>query len=535
MKKFLHICNKTQMQRRTMDFFNVKENPTKKGVIEVYPSFNVRKCSDFMVRGKSFYAIWDQDKGLWSTDEFDVARLVDTELDEYAEKIRNRTDSVVSVKHMQDYNSRSWTNYKSFIREAPDCNKQLDTKVTFQNSKVTKKDLVSKRLPYDLEEGPCDAYDELMSTLYDPGEREKLEWAIGAIVSGDSVDIQKFIVLYGDAGTGKSTVLNIIQKLFDGYYTVFDAKELTSRSNVFATEAFKSNPLVAIQHDGDLSRIEDNTKINSIVSHEIMMMNEKYKSSYAARINCFLFMGTNKPVKITDAKSGIIRRLIDVRPTGNKIPARRYRELYKQIDFELGQIAYRCLKEYERLGRDCYISYRPLEMMFKTDVFYNYVENYYDEFYAEDGTTLRAAWEKYKKYCDEALVDFKLPMHKFREELKNYFKEYKDIARVDGQYLRKYYSGFITSRFKSEKQTKQDKYSLIFDSSSSLFDREYADYPAQYASSEGTPRKKWENVKTTLKDISTNKLHPRESHCHRLRFKEPRRNEVFGKEFGGGK
>ena len=60
---------------------------------------------------------------------------------------------------------------------------------------------------------------------------------------------------------------------------------------------FKANPLVAIQHDGDLSKIEDNTKLNSIVSHEEMTMNEKYKPSYMSKVNCFLFMGTNKPVK----------------------------------------------------------------------------------------------------------------------------------------------------------------------------------------------------------------------------------------------
>ena len=75
------------------------------------------------------------------------------------------------------------------------------------------------------------------------------------------------MVLYGPAGSGKSTVLNIIQQLFEGYYSVFDAKALGSSSNAFALEAFRSNPLVAIQHDGDLSRIEDNTRLNSLVSH----------------------------------------------------------------------------------------------------------------------------------------------------------------------------------------------------------------------------------------------------------------------------
>ena len=34
--------------------------------------------------------------------------------------------------------------------------------------------------------------------------------------------IQKFLVLYGPPGSGKSTVLNIVQKLFDGYWSVFD-------------------------------------------------------------------------------------------------------------------------------------------------------------------------------------------------------------------------------------------------------------------------------------------------------------------------
>ena len=122
-----------------------------------------------------------------------------------------------------------------------------------------------------------------------PEERKKIEWAIGSVIAGDSVDIQKFIVLYGSAGTGKSTVLNIIQQLFDGYFTVFEAKALASRNNAFALEQFRSNPLVAIQHDGDLSKIEDNTRINSLVSHEMMIVNEKFKSAYSSQFKSFLF------------------------------------------------------------------------------------------------------------------------------------------------------------------------------------------------------------------------------------------------------
>ena len=85
--------------------------------------------------------------------------------------------------------------------------------------------------------------------------------------------------------------LTLFKKLFEGYYTTFEAKALTSSSNSFSTEVFRENPLVAIQHDGDLSKIEDNTKLNSIISHEEMTMNEKYKPSYMARSNAFSFYG----------------------------------------------------------------------------------------------------------------------------------------------------------------------------------------------------------------------------------------------------
>lgn len=104
---------------------------------------------------------------------------------------------------------------------------------------------------YPLEKGECSAWNRLISVLYSPEERRKIEWAIGSIVSGDSRRLQKFMMFYGAAGTGKSTIINVIQQLFEGYTSVFDAKALGSASNSFALEAFKSNPLVAIQHDGD--------------------------------------------------------------------------------------------------------------------------------------------------------------------------------------------------------------------------------------------------------------------------------------------
>ena len=496
-----------------MDFFTVKTRAGKNHSIEVYPDFKVTRSKDLMVRGKSFYAIWDEDLGLWSTDEYDVQRLIDKEIDDYISNNESLKDADhLVVKRMSDFSSKSWIEFRNYVGHVSDNSHQLDEKIAFSNTEVTKKDYISHKLPYNMEEGSIEAYDELMRTLYSPEEREKIEWAVGSIINGDSKTIQKFIVLYGEAGTGKSTVLNIIQKLFQGYYTTFEAKQLVTSSNAFATEVFKSNPLVAIQHDGDLSRIEDNTKLNSIVSHEEMVINEKYKSSYPMRINCFLFMGTNKPVKITDAKSGIIRRLIDVKPTGLKLPIRKYNALYSQIDFELGAIAKHCLDVYLELGKNYYNSYRPVDMMFKTDVFFNFVEDSYFVFKRQEGVSLKQAYSIYKEYCDESGTENKLPMYRFREELKNYFEKFEDIHRdEEGKQIRSYYSGFLYQKFERkmmpEEKGKDLLPRLVLDYEESLFDKLYSEAPAQYANSDEVPYKKWADVETKLKDINTKKLH----------------------------
>jgi len=494
-----------------VDFYTIKERSLKNGVTEVYPDFRVGRSKDLMVRGKSFYAIWDAEKGLWSTDEYDVQRLVDNELSKYAEDRRERGDGAVHVRYMSGFSSNSWVQFCNYVSHMPDSSIQLDEKLTFSDTKVKKTDYVSKRLPYAMAPGDISAYDEMIGTLYAPEERAKLEWAIGAVLAGDARNIQKFIVLYGPMGTGKSTVIRIIEKLFQGYWTTFEAKALVSSSNAFSTEVFRSNPLVAIQHDGDLSKIEDNTKLNSIVSHEEMTMNEKYKPSYTARVNCFLFLGTNKPVRITDAKSGIIRRLINVSPTGKKLPPKRYHALNGQIEFELGAIAQHCLDTYRQMGKYYYEDYRPMDMIFQTDTFFNFVEAYYDNFKKEDGVSLGRAYDMYKTYCDEALVDFKLPRHKFREELKNYFKTFSDVTRLDnGKQVRSWYSGFETGKFERKPKEKEPEkpLALIMDQTESLLDQMLADCPAQYAyGKDDKPEKAWDNVLTKLSDIITTRVH----------------------------
>ena len=499
-----------------VDFLRISTRSTKRGITEVYPKFIVGKSSDLMIRGGDFYAVWLENRGLWSTDEQDVIDMIDHELDKYVKENKNRYDDTMIVRYMWDSESGiidSW--HKYVTKQMRDNYHTLNETLIFSNQESQKEQYASKRLNYPLQEGDTSAWDELISVLYSPEERHKIEWAIGAVVNGASKTLEKFLVFYGAPGTGKSTILKIIEKLFKGYYSVFDSKALGSSNDTFALEAFKNNPLVAIQHDGDLSKIEDNTRLNSLTSHEMMKVNEKHKNLYDMQFISFLFMGTNKPVKITDAKSGIIRRLIDVRPTGEKIPLPTYNKLVSEAKQELGAIAWHCKQVFEE-DPLYYDDYKPTLMMSESNDFYNFVLNNYMIFSREDGTTLKSAWEMYKQYCEEAKVPYPYPMRVFKSELMNYFKHYEERVRIGEDWVRSYYSGFRKSIFKKEnlEQIKQLTSSDVqlkpiirFEIQPSYFDKFCHDCPAQYGNADELPRKKWSDVNTILEDINTSKLH----------------------------
>ncbi|MCA9367088.1 hypothetical protein KC887_02345 [Candidatus Kaiserbacteria bacterium] len=495
-----------------MDFYRIVVDVQKDGTLLIFPDWQVDNSEDLMVQGSTFYAFWDENRQVWSRDAFRLRQLIDISLWDFVKK-EIQPDVPYRVLTTQSFATGMWKKFNDFVKNFPDNYHPLDTKLTFANDEVKKSDYVSKRLPYSMEEGSTAAWDELIGILYSEEERDKIEWAIGSVFTGASKSLQKFFVFYGPPASGKSTVLNIVQDLFQGYVTSFDAKALGSAGNTFATDVFKSNPLVAVQHDGDLSRIENNARLNSITSHEEMTMNEKYKASYTAKVLALLLMGTNKPVQITDAKAGTIRRLIDVHPTGARVAAERYHILLEQIGFELGAIAYKCATKFKKMGRHYYDNYKPEKMMYQTDEFYNYISHYFDIFKAEDGVTLKRAWDLYKEYCNEFNITRLMKYSLFREELNSYFSTFEERTKVNGEWMRSYYSGFEgipqSTPFVPDTSYVIDlkEVDRIYSDHESIFDRINAEQPAQYANEDGEPSYKWVNVRTTLADIDSSKLH----------------------------
>ena len=129
-----------------LDFLKVATRIGKRGVTEVYPKFIIKRSTDLMIRGGDFYAIWNDDTKLWSTDEQDAINLIDREVHNYAEELRKNGETVLVAKYLWDAESGmidSWHKYCQ--KQMRDSFHMLDEKLIFSNSVVNKEDYASKR------------------------------------------------------------------------------------------------------------------------------------------------------------------------------------------------------------------------------------------------------------------------------------------------------------------------------------------------------------------------------------------------------
>lgn len=493
-----------------MDFYEIETIPMRgqAGMMEVRPNFINLNSRDIMLRDGDFVAIWNPKTGLWSKHENDVIDIIDNDVLEYVKKsdIHNLFPRICRKD-----SDGVWRQYRQWSKNMIDTDHPLDRMPVFKDTILRQEDHVSYRLPYSLEEGEPTSWSKLVDTLYDPPERQKIEWAIGSVLTGDCRTIDKFIVFYGDPGSGKSTILNVMQSLFGEFSIPFDSESLAVRNNSFALSAFADDPLVAIEHDGDLSRIETNTRLNSIVSNEIQLVNEKFKKPRSMRITTTLIMASNSPVKITDANSGIPRRLLDVSPSGRRLSIDEYTCVMDGVRQELGVIAKHCIDVYRSLGPNYYRNYRSKTMISETNPVFNFVSEMYSDWGRDDKVTLAKAYSDYKDYVDETGIQYRMPRYRFKTELGRYFREFHDRVMIDGVHYRSLFVGFQSNKFENREYTpspvKRDIWLDLKPGMPSVFDEHFAGCKAQYSSEKGTPQKAWKYVDTTLSGITPTDEH----------------------------
>ena len=482
--------------------------------------------TDFMVRGGVARAFYNEETGFWTTNLFEGFEIMDKYLDQEADKWEAEHGEPLTRHYIRNTRNNVMYDFIKYCKNRPELFRDLNQTLIFADSEVHKDDYATFRLDYALRDGPCPAWDELLTTLYPvPEEMDKTEYLIGSLISGRSKELQKAWVYYGDASTGKSTIMKVIKWLLG--WTVLkesplvgtiDVQAMGSSGEAFKGESLKNDPYVAMQDDAKLDAIDDNTMLNSLISHEEIVVNSKYEKKYSKRFYSTVIIGTNSPVRITDSRSGLTRRIIDIHPGGRRspFPRAKYDELMRTIQHvELGAIAYKCLKKFEKMGIGYYDDYIPVRMMAATNDFYNFIETNYEFFANPDGITLKAAWDKYDKFCEMCNVR-KKPFQALRLELQNYYRYYSADTTVNGVHVRNYFNQFKTEKFKD--MSKPRTFEIIdipdwlkFKEQESEFDKAYADCPAQLAVEDENgrirPQFRWVNCRTKLKDIDTHELH----------------------------
>ena len=497
-----------------LDFVRVRKETVGRGPgLKIYPDFLQNRYKDLMVRGGAFYAVWDEGAGTWSTDQERVNELVDAETWAVYEELTDEARESASPQLMISGKSNLVSEFQRNCKIKDRRFRPLNQRVLFQSDKPSREDYSTFRLSYDRYVGDTPNYNGLMQTVYDPEELRKLEWAVGAVFTGEAKDIQKMLVIFGAPGTGKSTYIKLLEWLFEGYATAFKAGALGKSDDRFSVSAFSEDPLLAFEHDGDLSKIESNTLLNSIISHEPILVEEKYKSPYQSRVGAMLVVGTNTPVLMSGLESGLMRRVIDVYSSGRTLPIDQYNAYLSGIKFELGAIADHCIKLYQSMGPAYYDGYRPVDMVMRTNVLYNFVDENRQEFSTSEYVPLLTTYNRYKQYC-EAANERPIMLRVFKEQLKSYFEQFLPRAprNVDTTQPRNVYVGFKSDVMPSlAKPESREPESigpwLQMTETTSLLDDILADKPAQYATDNGTPIAKWATVETTLADLDTSKVH----------------------------
>lgn len=466
----------------------------------VAPEFIIGS-DDIMVRGGKFYAFWRDDLGIWDTDERNLPKYIDNALYRYADLV----SGPAQVMTCTSFQTKTWETFQRYISNSPDNWTPLDSKIHFLGETLHKEDYASKTALYSLSDAPCPNYEKLISTLYNPVDRERLEWAIGCGLSGSNLDIQKMFVIYGEPGSGKSTILDIINKLFEGYIRQVDVTKMVKSNSSFPLDALASNPVIGIQPEVDLSKVQVNEVLNSIVAHDTITIEQKYKTPYDMRVQTLLFLATNKLVQITDAWSGMVRRLVIIEPSGRRLPRDEYEAAKTGVQYELGSIAQHCINVYKQLGRSYLDEYAPRDMIDKTDYFRAFVMDNLEYFRDQEYVTGASAYKLYRAYGEENGYRYMDDAMRFRTELAKYFESYKADTTINNTRVRHVFRGFIEEKTMAESLGRGDMIELF--QQHSLLDDILADRPAQYATEEGVPTKAWDNCNTTLRDVRTNKLH----------------------------
>ncbi len=491
--------------------------------ITVRPNFRSRirkgygsaySVKDITFHKSAFDRIWVNTH--WTLNQNELVDVVDDHGFYIANKLRAEyPEATVHYELMNSSGAGRMHAFNGFCKDygAEQNTIVFDAKILFSNHEIVRDDYATTQLTYMPIEGNTPNFDELFGTLYEAEQLEKILWFVGAALTDNMDRVEKMLYLFGRKGTGKGTVIKLLNMIFQDYVGSISLQRLTGSSE-FAGDGLGTKPIL-IDSDTDMRRVTNDTLLLKVVSHEEIIINRKNQQPYPYTFKGLIVAASNQEPDVRNSDAGITRRLLVARPSDKRVPGNRYTYLIDQIQHEIPFIAQLAIDTFNQLGVYRYDKDVDVKIVADQDIVFRFVRE--NAVLLRQGISLTEATKLFTPMIEDMGWSTQGVRGRLERELQRFYGRYHDKIRINGKTMHKYFTDFLEEQVFPEKVNEEYMASLDenpmtdvmveLDSTESLLDEMCADYPAQLTNEDGYPLHKWENVRTTLKDIDTSELH----------------------------
>lgn len=231
----------------------------------------------------------------------------------------------------------------------------------------------------------------------DPDSKEMLLQFIGYSLTKD-VGQQKFLVLNGEGGTGKSTVIRLIEALA-GSRNVSNIS-LADLQQRFASFGLMGKLLNSCA-DLEIQALEDTSIIKKILGEDTLRAEQKGHDAISFKSYAKLIFSTNElPLVKSEKTNGFYRRLLVL--TMNKVPSKINPNLFQELEQEIVYLLHLAVQAVERMYQQGIIvtsaasEKAVLQLRADSDT----VEAFLQDMCIKDEVGRIERTELYKKYSD---------------------------------------------------------------------------------------------------------------------------------------
>lgn len=209
------------------------------------------------------------------------------------------------------------------------------------------------QMPFEPDEKPAGAYMEewLRFALDHPRNREMFLQFCGYCLTRDTRQ-QKFLVLLGEGGTGKSTAIRLPE-------TIIGEENVSNISLLELTQRFSSygllGKLLNTCADLEVTALEDTSIIKKILGEDTIRAEAKGKDAFSFKSYAKLIFSTNElPIVKGERTNGFYRRLL-VLPM-DKVPEVKRPDLFDKLRQELPYFLHLCMDALHRMYQEGHIT-----------------------------------------------------------------------------------------------------------------------------------------------------------------------------------